>query len=327
MTDRTIPQFQSIEFEPTPWSRWAGSLGLNCSALIALLLIPVAVEQKFQKPEQVTEVSLTVPPPLTEFQPVPKTHVVPEVTKKILIPVKPVVRTFVVPPVKRIEIKGPQTPEPEPPPVQVAKVEAPKIELPAVPVNAAPPKIIKTGGFGDPNGAPVNAEGTRTSTLQRVGAFDMSAGSGQGAGGSSAGRGRVVANAGFGTAETAGPGGGNGHGSVRGAGFGEYDSPVAATKVARSAEPAKETPVEIVFKPKPAYTAEAREKRIEGEVLLEVLFSSAGQIQVLKLVRGLGYGLDQNARQAASEIRFHPGTRNGAPVDMTGMVHIVFQLS
>jgi hypothetical protein len=48
---------------------------------------------------------------------------------------------------------------------------------------------------------------------------------------------------------------------------------------------------------------------------------------VIRLVRGLGYGLDENARDAASRIRFHPGTRNGAPVDMTGTVHIVFELS
>jgi len=66
---------------------------------------------------------------------------------------------------------------------------------------------------------------------------------------------------------------------------------------------------------------------VEGDVQLEVLFSSAGQIQVLRLIRGLGYGLDESARQAASQIRFRPGTRNGTPVDVTGTVHIIFQIS
>jgi hypothetical protein len=60
---------------------------------------------------------------------------------------------------------------------------------------------------------------------------------------------------------------------------------------------------------------------------LEVVFSSTGEIRVLRLVRGLGFGLDESARTAASQIRFHPSTRNGNPVDTTGTVHIVFELS
>lgn len=75
------------------------------------------------------------------------------------------------------------------------------------------------------------------------------------------------------------------------------------------------------------YTPEAREKRIEGEVLLEILFSADGQIRVLRVARGLGFGLDESARAAASQIRFQPGTRGGSPVDMKGTVHIVFALS
>jgi TonB family protein len=88
-----------------------------------------------------------------------------------------------------------------------------------------------------------------------------------------------------------------------------------------------ETPVEITFKPRPAYTPEARENRIEGEVLLEVLFSATGQVHILRVTRGLGFGLDENARNAAAQIRFQPGTRGGSPVDMKGVVHIVFALS
>jgi TonB family protein len=328
MVDRNIPQFQSLEFRTIPWTRWAGSLAVNCSAVTALIFIPAAVERTLQPPERITEVSL-IAPPLTEYKPVPKPHAPTKVWKKAPLPVPPVVRNlptrkFVAPPVKPLEVK---TAQPEPAPVQLAKFDAPRIELPTAPVNAAPPKIIRTGGFGDSHGAAVNPDSNRATTLQKVGAFDMAEGTGQGAASGGNGRGRVVANAGFGTAETGGAGSGSGHGVVRGAGFGEYDTAGAPVRVARAAEPVKQTPVEILYKPKPAYTAEAREKKIEGEVQLEVLFSSAGQIQVLRLVRGLGYGLDENARQAAGQIRFHPGTRNGAPVDMTGTVHIVFQLS
>jgi TonB family protein len=88
-----------------------------------------------------------------------------------------------------------------------------------------------------------------------------------------------------------------------------------------------ETAVEITYKPKPNYTPEAREKKIEGEVLLEVLFSASGRIEILRVLRGLGYGLDESARSAASQIRFQPGTRGGMPVDMKGTIHIVFAIS
>jgi TonB family protein len=85
--------------------------------------------------------------------------------------------------------------------------------------------------------------------------------------------------------------------------------------------------VEILFKPRPAYTGEARRLRIEGDVVLEVAFTAAGEVRVLRLIRGLGHGLDEAARDAARQIRFRPATRDGAPVDATAAVHIVFELA
>ncbi len=85
--------------------------------------------------------------------------------------------------------------------------------------------------------------------------------------------------------------------------------------------------VEILSKPRPAYTEEARRQRIEGEVLLEILFAASGQVRVLGTVRGLGYGLDENAVAAAEAIRFRPAERAGIATDSTAIVHIVFQLA
>jgi hypothetical protein len=45
------------------------------------------------------------------------------------------------------------------------------------------------------------------------------------------------------------------------------------------------------------------------------------------VVRGLGHGLDENAVAAAQAIRFRPAARDGAAVDSTALVHIVFQLA
>jgi TonB family protein len=66
---------------------------------------------------------------------------------------------------------------------------------------------------------------------------------------------------------------------------------------------------------------------VEGEVLLEVLFASNGRVQVLRVVRGLGHGLDESAVRAAEKIRFSPAQLEGQAVDISATVHIVFQLS
>ena len=86
-------------------------------------------------------------------------------------------------------------------------------------------------------------------------------------------------------------------------------------------------PVEILSKPRPSYSEEARRQRIEGEVLLEILFAASGQVHVLRIVRGLGDGLDEHAISAAEAIRFRPAERAGMAADSTAIVHIVFQLA
>jgi TonB family protein len=87
------------------------------------------------------------------------------------------------------------------------------------------------------------------------------------------------------------------------------------------------SPVEITFKPSPAYTDEARQLKLEGEVLLEVTFAADGKLHVNRVIRGLGHGLDENAIAATNKIQFKPASRNGAPVDSTLVVHVVFQLA
>jgi TonB family protein len=87
------------------------------------------------------------------------------------------------------------------------------------------------------------------------------------------------------------------------------------------------TPAEILSKPTPIYTEEARAKRIEGEVLLEVVFEATGKLRVVRVVRGLGHGLDDSAVRAAEQIRFKPALRDGQPSDSTAVVHIIFQLA
>jgi TonB family protein len=87
------------------------------------------------------------------------------------------------------------------------------------------------------------------------------------------------------------------------------------------------SPVDILSKPRPVYSAEARTMGIEGEVLVEVVFEAGGSVRVVRLVKGLGHGLDENAVAAAREIRFRPARREGIASDASAVVHILFQLA
>lgn len=325
----TLP-FRSLEFPGAPWNRWAWSLAINAGIVIALVAIPVTVERAVQPPARIATISLD-----SRFSP------------SLVKPPKrsPVIRPVVIPP-KPAAFKASPAPAPEakpitlppapveiPKPVKIVVLEPPKIDFPPSPAPSvshnAPLKSVHIGGFGDPNGAAASPVSTgKGLVVPKVGLFDSPAGPASGKGQSGAGK--LVASAGFGDASEGSVAAAGGRGSVvRGAGFGDYDQTPAQPSTVRAARAAAsdETPVEITFKPKPAYTSEAREKKIEGEVLLEVQFSSGGQIRVLHLLRGLGYGLDESARAAASRIRFHPATRGGSPVDVTGTVHISFELS
>ena len=92
------------------------------------------------------------------------------------------------------------------------------------------------------------------------------------------------------------------------------------------ASAASTIPVEILSKPVPDYTAEGRELKIDGEVRLEVLFTTSGQAHVIRVIQGLGHGLDEQAVRAAQQIKFKPALHEGQPVDSTAVVHIIFQL-
>jgi len=164
-----------------------------------------------------------------------------------------------------------------------------------------------------------------------AGSFDMPVGPGYGNGsGGAKGIKGTVASADFGTG-IATPGKGDGRSSGRGvqsSGFGAQEVAQVHTPVQRPQDtgPAT-TPVEITFKPNPAYTDEARSLKLEGEVLLEVMFSASGTLHVNRVVRGLGHGLDENAIAAANKMRFKPAMRYGQPTDSTAIVHVVFQLA
>jgi TonB family protein len=101
----------------------------------------------------------------------------------------------------------------------------------------------------------------------------------------------------------------------------------AAPKVKQTAVVSNTKPVEILSVPKPVYTDEGRTKKIEGDVLVQVVFTASGDVKVLRIVQGLGYGLDESAESAARQIRFKPAEQDGQPVDFPAIAHIKFALA
>jgi TonB family protein len=100
-----------------------------------------------------------------------------------------------------------------------------------------------------------------------------------------------------------------------------------AAPVQRVVAPPVTTNLEIVSKPTPNYTAEARQLKVQGDVILRVTFTSNGRVVVQSVVHGLGHGLDEEARRVAEQIHFRPVTRDGRPVDLTTTITITFQLA
>jgi len=329
-----------------PWSDFVLSYCVQAVVIAILVWIPVLHPEILQGPTRDYHAIELVPTP------VPFTHTPQRQLPKPVLVAKLDLAKLDRPPAA-LQLPAPQpkpkveaTPAPE---VQIAEKKLDPLPLSAAPVipkqivrintfstgSSAPqtlarsPQPVQTGGFGDPNGIPAKTTQTRTVNLAQAGGFDMPTGpgSGNGTGGANGAHG-VVASAGFGNGVGI-PDAHSSRGAVRSAGFGDADVPAPPTVQSRPAAQAAEkiVPAEILSKPAPVYTAEARTQRIEGEVLLEAVFEASGKIRVLRIVRGLGHGLDDAAVQAAQQIRFKPALKDGQPSDSTVVLHIIFQLA
>jgi protein TonB len=190
---------------------------------------------------------------------------------------------------------------------------------------------VQTGGFGDPNGLAGPSDPNKRPNIARFGspALPPGPGYGNGTGGASGAKG-VVASTGFGNGVAIPPAGGARRAaSVQSTGFANLNDQVIEMpkKKADSASAAVE-PVVILAKPRPTYSAEALNLKLEGEVLLDVTFpASGGAVQVNGVIKGLGHGLDEAAIRAAEAIKYKPALSSGHPVDFPAIVHIVFQIA
>ena len=145
---------------------------------------------------------------------------------------------------------------------------------------------------------------SRIGVLEQTAAENDSRGSGSGGG----------TGAGTGTGIGEGEGAGVGPGSGGGTGGGVY-------RPGSGIEPPK-----LLREVKPDYTEEARVRRLAGEVVLEIVVRRDGSVGDLKIVKGLGGGLNERAVQAVRQWRFSPARRLGTPVDVIVEVAVEFKL-
>lgn len=83
-----------------------------------------------------------------------------------------------------------------------------------------------------------------------------------------------------------------------------------------------------LFQPMPPYTEEAAQAVIEGTVLVRANIRSDGTVANCKIIRGLGYGLDEAAiRTITASWRFKPATFNGNAVDVDANIQVTFGLN
>ena len=327
-----------------PWKEFLFSMGTESIALLLLAWVAVLHPNVLVPPTRDYHAIELVPTPVpVNHEPAPvkvlKAPVmanlapVPPAAIKLPAEPKPKVQEASAP---RVEVAV-EKPAPLPPstpaiPRQLVKTNVFSTGSSATPTIARAPQQVQTGGFGDPNGVPARDTHGKPVNIAQLGSFDLPSGPGYGNGtGGSRGVKGVVASTGFGDGVATGDGSARANitrGTVRQSGFGDSDPAAAAPIKPKPAEVAPRlTPAEVLSKPTPVYTDEARKLRIEGEVLLNVVFEASGKLRVENVVRGLGHGLDDAAIRAAEQIRFKPATQDGQPTDSRAVLHIVFQLA
>ena len=126
----------------------------------------------------------------------------------------------------------------------------------------------------------------------------------------------VVVSLGNGSGTGLGSGSGNGLGSGSGGNYGggvfKVGGGVAAPRV--------------VSAPEPSFTEEARQGKVSGKVVVYLQVNPEGRPMHVRVIEGLGMGLDEKAAEAVRQYRFKPATRDGHPVTVEMNIAMKFQI-
>jgi len=205
------------------------------------------------------------------------------------------------------------------PPPKAERQGVRKLSSP-LPARTPPPPIVPAPTPPEPKPPPLNSEQlpavvapiitAPADTRNRVGILDQTTADSDSHGpGSGGGVGK-----GTGTGIGEGNGAGIGPGSGGGTGGGPYRPGSGIT------------PPRLLHEVKADYTEEARRRSLSGEVVLEIVVRRDGSVGDVKVLQGLGSGLNDRAVQAVRQWRFSPAERLGTPVDVVVEVSVEFRL-
>jgi protein TonB len=199
-----------------------------------------------------------------------------------------------MPETSRVQLMAPDPENPQP--LMPAEDLLAQVASVQMPIDIPQDQSLPIGDIAPPNGS-------------------LSSGSGIG-GGIGTGTGTGV---GSGSGPGVGPGSGGGMGGGSGGGIGSGVGPYVAGDGVSS-------PTAIV-QPLPPYTEDARKARVTGVVLIEAVVRKNGTADNIRVIRGLGYGLDESAvHTIATKWRFRPGTKNGLAVDVIAEIEVTFNM-
>jgi protein TonB len=351
--DRQFAHFGVLDVGGQNKGAFVGSIVFN----VILALIALIIGASVKKMTDIHNKEITLVVPLKEKPPEPlKPKVIPP-----KLPPPPKIQPKIEPPKIKLPDVVPEPPKPiavaVPKPVPVITPAPPKVQAAAaapkiVSVNmpaqsaalknnsSAPPAPVSLGRQDSP--VPNNLRGPAVSQVRlNNGMSGMPPGAGVGRpsavtlGGNgspngSLGGGAVAKVEGVKLGVIGGTGrpGGNGSGTqvAQVSLGGAPPPPPPATRV--TSAPVRTGP-QVLYKPKPVYTAEATREHIEGTVAVRIKVSASGAVTVEGIASGhLGHGLDESAMQCAQGIRFKPAVdASGNPVEWEGVVNITFQMA
>jgi TonB family protein len=324
------------------------ALVVNCvAACVVVILSAAATRQTIEHNKRVTNLIM----PIAEKKPdLPKPKIIPPKPKPIEAKVEP-------PKIKVPDIKVPEPPKPvvkmetpkpnllPAPPKQVIAMAAPKVvnlgqpKAASIPNNDAHPSPVRLGttdspikDLKGPAVAPVAlGRGVPGMSASNTGsgppASKVTLGSGQPDGKAVRGGG-AVAVTGIPHGVVGGTGPANGTGQPQQVNMGHNEPPAMPKPPQAATETTRIKAPKVVYKPKPEYTAEARQLHLEGMVSVRIRVLPNGQVEVLGVTNGLGHGLDESAKRAVMATKFEPATdASGHPVTWDGVVNVAFQLA
>jgi periplasmic protein TonB len=297
-----------------------------------LVTLTLPVEQP-KPPEPVKPPKPLPKPPVLKAEP-PKivTEKLPDIPKPVVQPVVMPHTTPVLTPPPPKAITAPAAPQPvnlgrpqaaslpnnstNPSPVALGRPDSP------IPTNTNKPTVssVDLGQKGLPGMTASNTGAGPASTKVNLGSGQPDSQSLKGNGT------QKVLGVRLGQAGGTGPPNGTGQ-QIGQVSLGQVQQPTAPKSTAAQPSGAAHPP-KVLYKPQPAYTAEARAQHISGAVTIKIRVSATGGVTVLEVVNGLGHGLDESARNAIMATKFAPATDgNGHAVDWEGMVRVDFELS